>query len=62
MITAITDRAWCKLYEGMKPGMRDMDLTAIGYPAMIEAAAELAGLFPFFSGPTSICTRASHDR
>ena len=53
MITAITDRAWCKLYEGMKPGMRDMDLTAIGYQAMIEAGAEIGGVVPFFSGPST---------
>ncbi|MCJ7785962.1 MAG: M24 family metallopeptidase, partial [Desulfobacterales bacterium] len=53
MITAITDRAWCRLYEGMKPGMRDMDLTAIGYQAMIEAGAEIGGVVPFFSGPST---------
>jgi Xaa-Pro aminopeptidase len=53
MITAITDRAWCKLYETMKPGMRDIDLTAAGYQAMIEAGAEIGGVVPFFSGPST---------
>jgi len=53
MIAAITDRAWCKLYEAMKPGMRDIDLTAIGYQAMIEAGAEIGGVVPFFSGPST---------
>jgi Xaa-Pro aminopeptidase len=53
MITAITDRAWCKLYEAMKPGMRDIDLTAIGYQAMIKAGAEIGGVVPFFSGPST---------
>lgn len=53
MITAITDRAWCKLYEAMKPGLRDMDLTAIGFQAMIEAGAEIGGVVPFFSGPST---------
>ena len=53
MIAAITDRAWCKLYETMKPGMRDIDLTAIGYQAMIEAGAEIGGVVPFFSGPST---------
>lgn len=53
MIVAITDRAWCKLYEAMKPGMRDVDLTALGYQAMIEAGAEIGGVVPFFSGPST---------
>ena len=53
MIAAITDRAWCKLYEAMKPGMRDIDLTAVGYQAMIEAGAEIGGAVPFFSGPST---------
>jgi Xaa-Pro aminopeptidase len=53
MIVAITDRAWCKLYEVMKPGMRDIDLTAVGYQAMIEAGAEIGGVVPFFSGPST---------
>jgi Xaa-Pro aminopeptidase len=53
MIVAITDRAWCKLYEAMKPGMRDIDLTAMGYQAMIEAGAEIGGVVPFFSGPST---------
>ena len=53
MIAAITDRAWCKLYEAMKPGMRDIDLTALGYQAMIEAGAEIGGVVPFFSGPST---------
>jgi len=53
MIAAITDRAWCKLYEAMKPGMRDIDLTAIGYQAMIETGAEIGGVVPFFSGPST---------
>ena len=53
MITAITDKAWYKLYESIKPGMRDMDLTAIGYKAMIESGAEIGGVVPFFSGPST---------
>ncbi|MEW6663633.1 MAG: M24 family metallopeptidase [Thermodesulfobacteriota bacterium] len=53
MITAITDRAWYTLYESMKPGMRDIDLTAIGYKAMIESGAEIGGVVPFFSGPST---------
>jgi Xaa-Pro aminopeptidase len=53
MIAAITDRAWCKLYEAIKPGMRDIDLTAIGFQAMIEAGAEIGGVVPFFSGPST---------
>jgi Xaa-Pro aminopeptidase len=53
MITAITDRAWYKLYKAMKPGLRDIDLTAIGYQAMIEAGAEIGGVVPFFSGPST---------
>lgn len=53
MIAAITDRAWYKLYEAMKPGMRDIDLTAVGYQAMIEAGAEIGGAVPFFSGPST---------
>jgi len=47
MIVAITDRAWCKIYEAMKPGMRDIDLTAIGYHAMIEAVPRLEELSHF---------------
>lgn len=53
MIVAITDRAWCKLYEAIKPGVRDIDLTAVGYQAMIEAGAEIGGVVPFFSGPST---------
>lgn len=53
MIAAITDRAWYKLYEAIKPGVRDIDLTAIGYQAMIEAGAEIGGVVPFFSGPNT---------
>jgi Xaa-Pro aminopeptidase len=53
MIVAITDRAWYKLYEAIKPGIRDIDLTAIGYQAMIEAGAEIGGFVPFFSGPST---------
>jgi Xaa-Pro aminopeptidase len=53
MIVAITDRAWCKLYEYIKPGLRDMDITAAGYQAMIEAGAEIGGVVPFFSGPST---------
>ena len=53
MIAAITDRAWCKLYEAIKPGMRDIDLTAIGFQAMIESGAEIGGVVPFFSGPST---------
>jgi Xaa-Pro aminopeptidase len=53
MIAAITDQAWCKLYQAMKPGMRDIDLTAIGYHSMIEAGAEIGGVVPFFSGPST---------
>ncbi len=53
MIAAITDRAWCKIYEALKPGMRDIDLTAIGYQAMIEGGAEIGGAVPIFSGPST---------
>jgi Xaa-Pro aminopeptidase len=53
MVTAITDRAWYKIYKAIKPGMRDIDLTAIGYQAMIEAGAEIGGVVPFFSGPST---------
>ena len=53
MIAAITDRAWCKLCEAMKPGIRDIDLTAIGFQAMIEGGAEIGGVVPFFSGPST---------
>lgn len=53
MIAAITDRAWSKLYEAIKPGMRDIELSAIGYQAMIEGGAEMGGFVPFFSGPST---------
>lgn len=53
MITTIADRAWYQLYEAIKPGIRDIDLTAIGYKAMIEAGAEIGGVVPFFSGPST---------
>jgi Xaa-Pro aminopeptidase len=53
MIAAITDRAWYKLYEAIKPGVRDIDLTALGYQAMIEGGAEIGGVVPFFSGPNT---------
>jgi Xaa-Pro aminopeptidase len=53
VVTAITDRAWCKLYEAIKPGIREIDLTHIGYQAMIEAGAEIGGVVPFFSGPST---------
>jgi Xaa-Pro aminopeptidase len=53
MIAAITDRAWYKLYEAIKPGVRDIDLTALGHQAMIEAGAEIGGVVPFFSGPST---------
>jgi Xaa-Pro aminopeptidase len=54
MITTMADRAWYILYESMKPGMRDIDLTAIGYKAMIEAGAEIGGVVPIFSGPSTM--------
>jgi len=53
MIAAITDRAWCKLYEAIKPGMRDIELSAIGYQAMMESGADMGGFVPFFSGPST---------
>lgn len=53
MITAITDRAWYELYKAIRPGIRDIDLTAIGHKAMIEAGAEIGGVVPFFSGPST---------
>lgn len=53
MITAIADKVWCTLYESIKPGMRDIDLTAIGYKGMIESGAEIGGVVPFFSGPST---------
>ncbi len=53
MIAAMTDRAWYKLYEAIKPGVRDIDLTALGYQAMIEAGGEIGGAIPFFSGPST---------
>jgi Xaa-Pro aminopeptidase len=53
MITAITDRAWYEIYKNIRPGLRDIDLTAIGYKAMIEAGAEIGGVVPFFSGPST---------
>lgn len=53
MITAIADRAWYEIYKAIRPGLRDIDLTAIGYKAMIEAGAEIGGVVPFFSGPST---------
>lgn len=53
MITAISDKVWCKIYESIKPGMRDIDLTAIGYKEMIEAGSEIGGVVPVFSGPST---------
>jgi len=53
MIAAITDRAWYKLYEAIRPGIRDIDLTAMGYQAMMEGGAQIAGAVPFFSGPNT---------
>lgn len=54
MITTMSDRAWYIIWESMKPGMRDIDLTAIGYKAMIEAGAEIGGVVPIFSGPSTM--------
>ena len=53
MIVQITDRAWCKLAGIIRPGLRDIDITAAGYQAMIEGGAEIGGVVPVFSGPNT---------
>jgi len=53
MAAAIADVVWARVYEGMRPGVRDIDLAAIGYKAACEAGADNVGRMIFFSGPNT---------
>lgn len=51
MAAAIADASFYKSLEAMKPGIRDVDLTAIAVKAVYEAGADGEMAINFFSGP-----------
>jgi Xaa-Pro aminopeptidase len=53
MVAAITDAAWCEIYDTIRPSIHEIDLTATGIKAMIDAGAEPGGIVPFYSGPNT---------
>jgi Xaa-Pro aminopeptidase len=51
MAAAIADAGFYKSLEAMKPGVRDVDLTAVAVKAVYEAGADGEMAINFFSGP-----------
>jgi len=51
MICAIADAAFYRMYEAMKPGIRDVDISGAGLKAVMEAGADSPGVIATFSGP-----------
>lgn len=53
MVAAIVDAAWYTVYETLKPGVRDKDVMAAAYKAVMEHGADNAGSPACFSGPNT---------
>lgn len=53
MSAAIADIGFYKIWEALKPGVRDVDVSAAGVKAMMEASADHPGQVAVFSGPNT---------
>lgn len=53
MAIAYADIAYYKMYEAMKPGVREIDLAAIGMEALYRAGSEEGGTIVCKSGPNT---------
>ena len=52
-VAAICEAAWYRVWESLKPGIRDTEMTRITVDALFEAGADDAPPVGFRSGPTS---------
>ncbi|MDP2719951.1 MAG: M24 family metallopeptidase [Dehalococcoidia bacterium] len=53
MVAAICEAAWYKLWENMKPGTTDADLSLVAINALYQAGAEIVPPIGIRSGPVS---------
>ena len=53
MVATITEAAWYKVSEALRPGIRDTELSRIAVQALYEAGAEEVPPITVFSGPLS---------
>lgn len=53
MVATITEAAWYKVWEALRPGVRDTELFRIAVQALYEAGAEEVPPITVFSGPLS---------
>ncbi|MBI4331137.1 MAG: aminopeptidase P family protein [Chloroflexi bacterium] len=51
MVAAITDTAWYKVWETLRPGLTERDLTQVVANAAYHAGADVVPSVDFFSGP-----------
>lgn len=52
-VAAICEAAWFKVWAGLRPGMRDTDLSRIAIDAAYEAGADEVPALGFYTGPLS---------
>ncbi len=53
IVAAICEAAWFKVWEALRPGMRDTDLSRIAIDALYEAGADEVPPIGFYTGPLS---------
>ncbi|MFC1951913.1 M24 family metallopeptidase [Chloroflexota bacterium] len=51
IVAAICEAAWYKVWESLKPGIRDVELSRVAMAALQEAGAESMPIVTTFSGP-----------